>query len=955
MRTRPETILTYLADLAPEAKRTTDVVRRTSEFVYLGWQPYLMSPAYAHQQSVLPQSAVRNIPRPAGRDLPRKELRRLASIDALHSTERLLRLGWLFLAGTIDLEGRSTRFCKPLLSVPVALRTRGFEVHIQQLGDIEMPGDLFDERTRDELEESDAPYGGGADEPSDEVLARMPKLQSWVATAVQRAGLPPARLRSPNTDPLHLRNEEGLSVVSGAAIFTARDTAAPGVAGTLLGWASHDLGGTAFDALYGAPTTEPATSPGPIRSPLPLNARQHEALERSHRETITVVSGPPGTGKSHLVAAMAIDEVARGHSVLVATQSDYAAEVITDLLDRHPGPRYIRFGRREDRESAAGDLSDGLAVPLNDEEVSTLEIRAGEASATMERIRATIRTLIQREAAFADGLSRRDMLTFATAQAPGVLTEGVNLSAAERLLRKAETTTGLFARWRRTKADRKLRGLVGARADATLDELAMALDAGKAELATKRGLEGGGLSLETIWREYERAEAGWRESIGASIEAVRRSRTNSKRTSVRAVAALASALRAGRVQRRRILRDLSGDHFLDVLPLWVGTLKEIDDTLPLATGMFDVVMFDEASQIDQLRAAPALARARRAVIVGDPRQLRHVSFTADLAIEDTAARHGISGDLARILDVRRNSLFDAAAAESPIIWLDEHFRSVPHLIGFSDRRFYGGRLKLMTQHPATESRDAIHMVHTGGRRDRAGVNQAEVAAVRTEVERLAAAGATSIGIITPFRAQADALEHMLLEAFEPEDAERLGLRVGTVHAFQGNERDYMVASLAMTDGDLDTALRFVENPNLFNVMITRARTEMTIVHSFTADGLPAGLLKDYFRHGDHAPRPSESTVRPDGWAGDILDELRRFGVKAVAGYPVAGWTVDLAVGEGRQAFGVVCLVHPDGPEAHIERHMALRRAGWTITDAYQSRWLSRPESVAEELAKRMLA
>ena len=74
----------------------------------------------------------------------------------------------------------------------------------------------------------------------------------------------------------------------------------------------------------------------------------------------------------------------------------------------------------------------------------------------------------------------------------------------------------------------------------------------------------------------------------------------------------------------------------------------------------------------------------------------------------------------------------------------------------------------------------------------------------------------------------------------------------------------------------------------------------------------------------------------------------------IADYPVAGWRVDLAVGDDARAVGVECSVHPDGFEAHIERHMALRRAGWRLTDAYQTRWLARPEAAVEALASTVL-
>ena len=82
--------------------------------------------------------------------------------------------------------------------------------------------------------------------------------------------------------------------------------------------------------------------------------------------------------------------------------------------------------------------------------------------------------------------------------------------------------------------------------------------------------------------------------------------------------------------------------------------------------MFDLVIVDEATQVDQIAAAPALLRGRRCVVAGDTRQLRHVSFTSDQAIRSALDAAGITDatDAAR-LDVRRMSLFDLAATAAP--------------------------------------------------------------------------------------------------------------------------------------------------------------------------------------------------------------------------------------------------------------------------------------------------
>lgn len=968
-------ILRYLADLAPTGSRETDVVHRTSEFAYIGWRPNLFT------------STNTEGPRTLWR---RGDIQRLTAIDSLHSAEELLRLGWLFVTGTIDQGGQSTRFCLPLLSVPVKVESlAGLQYHFVHRGDVEMPNDFFDDAAKLRLETSPDPWGGGVDEPNERLLARMPRLQGWVSNALEAAGLPSAPLVPPQRDPLGLRNEPGLRVVPGAALYTVRDVRATNVAATLLGWLSQPLADTALDALYSdepslmrqpAGSHEPDTwyrslwrfqrraldvfygSPAPEQLPwarsisttLPLNRTQREAVERSRRETITVVSGPPGTGKSHLVAAVAVDEIARGNSVLIATQSTHASGVITDLLERYPGPRYVRFGSRDSRESVAAELGDGLAQPLSDAEYDARNRAARQTQQSTHQIRQTITRLLQREADFASGLRRRDLNLLVAATAPGVLDSTFDLGEAQRQMERLRPGGGLIAGWRRRRAEVYLRTVMRAEPTATIQDLSAALDAASGEAAVRRGLSGGGLSLDAAWEELEAAEADYRKAIGQAIEARRRTRRNSMWKSTRAVAALASALRSGRVRRRQILKDLSGSDFLDVLPLWIGTLQEIDNTLPVTPGMFDVVIFDEASQIDQMRAAPALARARRAIVVGDPRQLRHVSFVSDDAMEEARRGNGLDSDVARILDVRRNSLFDAAAAVSPITWLDEHFRSVPHLIGFSDRTFYNGNLRLMTQHPSVETRDAIHTIRVAGTRDGDGVNHVELEAVLEQVRQLADAGETSIGVVSPFRAQADAIEEAILDGYGPEEVDRLGLRVGTVHAFQGNERDVVIASFTVGPEDAAGSLRFLQNPNLFNVLVTRARCEMIVVTSVDVSDLHAGLLAQYLRHAENAPRPIAATSDRDGWAGEILTELRDFGVPVVADYPVAGWSVDLAVGAGGQAFGVECRVHADGPETHIEQHLALRRAGWEIVDAFQSRWLTDADGAAEMLSQRLL-
>ena len=924
-------VLRYLSRLAPVgAEQTTKAVTRRGDLAPLGWlDPRAMLGVGDDEPLTLDRTA---------------RLARLVSLDRLHSGEHLLRLGWLWLAGHDELAEKD--FLVPIVSAPVSLQRtlRGYRMTLQ--GDAGLtPGLVAHRGVAEVLDDtiSTALTVAGPQPPQQPILARYTQFKAWLRQVTEAVGVMSPDVVDPRSDPWEMREWLRLGMTMGLCVYLARDVDRGTVGSDLMNWAGLDTAGTALGALYGdgdgAEGADRGVEDGDVASAFPLNTAQRETVERSRSEPITVVSGPPGTGKSHIAAAIAVDQVARGNTVLLATQSDHAADVLADLLDRHDGPRYVRFGSREHRRAVADELAGGMAVPFSGTEVDAIEEAAATAADRVRSASSRIRRLLQREVDFTKGLLDRQRLAAVAGLVD--LDDGIDLGRAADLHETASTASGLLAERRRDRAEAKLRGMLGADSAATLDDLTDAIELARAEGLVRAGMAGGGLALEADWAELLEAEVQWRRCMGSAIEAARRSREHRKRVSTQAVSGLAAALRSGRSKRRRILRDLDTEALLDVLPMWLGTLRDIDDTLPAEPAMFDVVILDEASQIDQMRAAPALARAGRAVVIGDPRQLRHVSFVADDAIAEAATEEGIPGTAATQLDVRRNSLFDAATAIAPVTELLEHFRSVPHIIGFSDHRFYDDRLRLMTVHPSNERRDAIRIVNVQG--DVAD----EVPAVLAEVQRALDAGIDGIGVLSPFRTQAEAMEEALLEGFSDDALERGNVKVGTVHAFQGNEREVVIASLALGSRS------FVEDPHLFNVMVTRARREIVIVTSadLTEGG---GLLADYARWAAEPPDPSRSTPPSEGWIVDLAAAVDAYGIPVAANYPVAGYSVDLAVGAGADAFGVECEVFDGDPQRHIERYLALVRAGWQVRDAFRSRWLAAPEAAVAGLVEGIL-
>ena len=266
------------------------------------------------------------------------------------------------------------------------------------------------------------------------------------------------------------------------------------------------------------------------------------------------------------------------------------------------------------------------------------------------------------------------------------------------------------------------------------------------------------------------------------------------------------------------------------LTCWGVTSLSARGRIPLEEGFFDLLVIDEASQCDIASAMPLLYRAKRAVIIGDPTQLRHVSSLEATRDEQLLERSGMLDHLDWSYSAR--SLFDLASSvgdPEDLVTLRDHHRSHADIIEFSNREFYEGQLRVATRYE-TLKRDygpAVRWIHVEGQvQKQAGgsvYNTAEVQAIIAELERLADQGYKgTVGAVTPFRPQANRLHDA---AYSRDRLTRFlhdaDFQVGTAHSFQGDERDLMIFSPVVANGIAEGSLRFLNsNANLFNVAVT---------------------------------------------------------------------------------------------------------------------------------------
>ncbi|MDH5422662.1 MAG: AAA domain-containing protein, partial [Acidimicrobiia bacterium] len=336
--------MSYLAELAKTNTRNRWNVLSGSNYEDLGFSTDLLVKAGTPGGALDLRQNLRST----------EHIKRLYRLDRLHATEGLLQLGWLWLVGQTSIDGKATQICTPLTSMPVSLARTAASYSLTPQGELQAASWL----RGPDLSSDVVPTGITRFEMNPALFDRLTRLKEWATRSVIASGLPrPDVIYDPEGLEKY-RKRAGLTVVATAVVYLERDIDSPDVHSTLKAWSSLPLKGTAFADLYGESVEATKPADQTVTAVLPLNPAQLLAMQGAAEHRVAVISGPPGTGKSHVVVALAVDQISRGNSVLIATQSRYAADVIERTLDRFPAPRFVRFGKQESRHGAATTLSE---------------------------------------------------------------------------------------------------------------------------------------------------------------------------------------------------------------------------------------------------------------------------------------------------------------------------------------------------------------------------------------------------------------------------------------------------------------------------------------------------------------------------------------------------------------------------------------------------------------------
>ena len=432
--------------------------------------------------------------------------------------------------------------------------------------------------------------------------------------------------------------------------------------------------------------------------------------------------------------------------------------------------------------------------------------------------------------------------------------------------------------------------------------------------------------------------------------------------------------------------------FNKLAPCLLMSPLSIAQYLPAGQALFDVVIFDEASQITTWDAVGAIARGRQTIIVGDPKQLPPTNFFGRNDGDDDEELEVYEKDLESILD-------EAIASGLPSKQLNWHYRSRSEsLIAFSNWHYYGNRL-ITFPSPAVNDQ-AVKLVHVADAvydRGKSRTNRDEA----REIVRIAVAKMQSwlqlaeedrptLGVITFNQQQQSLIQDLFdaelrsnqdLEWFFSDDRIEPAI-VRNLENVQGDERDVMLFSITFGPdqaGKMSMSFGAINKDGgerRLNVAVTRARAELLVVSTITADvidtsrtrALGVQHLKEFLAYAEKgsASLPAAISGSEGGFDSPfeeaVSDALQARGWTVIPQVGVSGFRIDLGIVHPDRPGAFLAGIECDGATYHRSatardrdkvREQVLRNLGWEILRIWSPDWWYDASRVAGEIHQKL--
>lgn len=445
-----------------------------------------------------------------------------------------------------------------------------------------------------------------------------------------------------------------------------------------------------------------------------------------------------------------------------------------------------------------------------------------------------------------------------------------------------------------------------------------------------------------------------------------------------------AALRQRHMPVRTLVHNAS-DVLLALKPCWAMSPLMVSQLLPTRK-YFDVVVFDEASQVTPADAATSILRGDQLVVAGDERQLPPTSFFASEAAGETEEEFPDDDELLVALAGTKGfeSILDALNSLVPARMLQWHYRSRDErLIAFSNAYVYD---KMLTTFPGVggdRCMDHVEVAWQPGS-DSNSPSAEVLRVVELILEHAANRPDESLGVIAMGIKHANRIDEALrerlrdhpeLEDFFTEEREE-PFFVKNLERVQGDERDAIILTIGYGKNDRAQLLyRFgpllmAGGERRLNVAVTRAKRRLTLVTSFTSADLDPErlnsegmkLLRSYVLYaesgGDDLGSRAATIPQLNPFEADVRDSLTALGLRLVPQHGASGYRIDFAVQDPDQPGRFILAIECDGASFHSAqtardrdrlRQEQLERIGWRFHRIWSSEWFHDKEAAVAKV------
>jgi superfamily I DNA and/or RNA helicase len=625
-----------------------------------------------------------------------------------------------------------------------------------------------------------------------------------------------------------------------------------------------------------------------------LNNWQKIALENSNSKILSVISGPPGTGKSFTIANIAVEKISKQQSVIITAKNEEALEVIEEKINHQLNVNNI------------------TVLPSKDNNLNELKN--------------DLKFILSR------GYKRKNYLKNDIEK--DLKQINLNNKQVQLATKELEDTFELEKTILKTINTNKFTKKTS-------------------EHFKKRIIKARGLKTLPLWLNLQKYYKKSKEKREFAIKTIEKLATYTKERKLiydrEHLKNYLKFLRARNLNRKNeLLRVLNYKTILGTYPIWLVKTSDIARVFPLKKEMFDCLIIDEASQCDTPSIIPLLERSKKCIVVGDLNQLGHVSFLSK-DVENKLKNNIPSYD--QHLCAHRDYSFLKLVYDNidpqNIAYLSEHFRSKHGIIQFSNKEFYNNELNILTKRPLNDSND-VEFIKCNGLENKS-INQEEIKSIIEHIKQIIKNDKESpnlnkptIGVLSPFRNQVDKLFSAIKNEFTINQIKAHKILVGTAFSFQGNERDIMMLSFVVDDNSHTGSLNYINRKDVFNVSVTRARYKQLVFYSFNPINLKSdSILEHYFNFYKKYKKEYFVETENNHYCDEIEQFVSKFGYDTWQNFEVSGVKIDILAQKNNQYIAIDLIGFPGkiGDFYPLERYKMLERGNIKLFPLPYAYWL----------------